>query len=520
MDLRLFSLQWTVGSSEEYRKGRRDLVILSEFEKSVLEGDARMKCKSTPYQGMDKRFAYLGEWWLPEQPGKKFRGILTYEPRQNVSLKLFGTGKELESSFEGYWKQETLLGVSSSGEQITVRECYIGQSSTSQSPKGTKSCVVLEPAWVFIGAHFVSDEEVRFDSVEIQYPYLAYWLKFPPRNPDSGDSANSDAENEGSDFHTIVLDNFATLSIELAPDLQRWPSSGTSDYALREPAYVRFEFAGRTSLEMIWTRYKRQWEHFFSLAMGRPAYALDVRGVLSDYSQKKIAIIEGIGYRQDFYVMFPFLDMLFRYKEVEDHIDTYLNNWYSKMGLLEPVCNLYFAVVYESDLYLEHKFLTYVIALETYHKVVTNNAPKFCKEVYDFLVEKMLESIPQEYEKEYKCHFENRLKFGNEPTFRQRLRCLMGNMPEVSNTFICHEDPGCKDFVHVVTETRNSLIHYGKWRSLGGVQTIDELSAITKKLKMVVQSCLLREMGLSDSQICWFFEQTSFGEMLRRRSNK
>lgn len=275
-----------IGSSAECHKGRRDLVILSKFEKSVQEGDARMKCKSTPYQGMDKRFAYLGEWWLPDQPRKKFRGILTYEPGQNVSLKLSGTGEELALSFEGYWKQETLLGVSSSGEEITVRECYRRQSSISRSSKGTKSCVVLEPAWVFIGRHFVSDEEIGFDSVEIQYPYLTYWLKSPPRNPDSGDSANSDAKNEGSDSHSIALDNLATLSIELAPDLQSWPSSGTSDYALRESACVRFEFAGRTSLEMIWRRYKRQWEHFFSLAMGRPAYALDVRGVFSDDSQK------------------------------------------------------------------------------------------------------------------------------------------------------------------------------------------------------------------------------------------
>lgn len=476
-----------------------------------------MESKSTAYQSMDECFEYSGEWWLPDQPAARFFGTLKYKPETKVFLQLSGGYDEFEA-FRESWKHETVFGISESGEEITLRECHIGRFSTPRSSAGSTASAALEPSWVFIGGHFLSDEELRFDSVEIWYPYLTGWLTHPLRRPDRSINTDADTRNRNSEFPIIALDEIATMSIEYVPNFQKRPGSGMPDYAPSEAAYVHFKFAGGTSLEEIWRRYKRHWEHFFSLALGRPARALDIRGVLSDGGQKRIAIIEGIDHRADFYEMFPFVEMLFPFSEIKDHVDTYLKNWYSKMDCFEPVFNMYFAVLYQPDLYLDHKFLTYVIALETYHRIVTKNAPKFCKEEYNRLVEGMLASIPQEHEK-YQKHFRSRLQFGNEPTLREKLRYLVDKMPKVSETFICHNDSGCKEFVHVVTETRNGLVHFAEWRSTKGIHTIGELAIIVKKLQLLMQICLLQEIGLSDRQICEFVGQTPVGRLLRGKSN-
>jgi len=66
-------------------------------------------------------------------------------------------------------------------------------------------------------------------------------------------------------------------------------------------------------------------------------------------------------------------EMLFTLQHVSQRFEDVLKQWFDSAQFLEPVFNLYFGTLYNRDMYAEQRFLSLVMALESYHRKVTNN---------------------------------------------------------------------------------------------------------------------------------------------------
>jgi hypothetical protein len=62
----------------------------------------------------------------------------------------------------------------------------------------------------------------------------------------------------------------------------------------------------------------------------------------------------------------PF-NMLFTYSDIKDRFGVFLENWFKKRELLQPVFDLFFGVLYNTNPYPVTTFLNYIQAIETYH---------------------------------------------------------------------------------------------------------------------------------------------------------
>jgi hypothetical protein len=73
---------------------------------------------------MNDRFQIQGMWWMPEDPETQVPGTLTFDPDHVATLELLGTFKKGLEELGSYPSLKLMLGFSTDGKSITLRECF------------------------------------------------------------------------------------------------------------------------------------------------------------------------------------------------------------------------------------------------------------------------------------------------------------------------------------------------------------------------------------------------------------
>jgi hypothetical protein len=182
---------------------------------------------------------------------------------------------------------------------------------------------------------------------------------------------------------------------------------------------------------------------------------------------------------------------LFTFKDVENKFETCLQNWYRKYDELEPVYQLYFGALYGQFVYLNLKFLCFVQALETYHRRALGNE-ELPRDKHEKRIKNILDTAPIEY----KNWLKYQLKYGNEPNLQRRFIDLFDKFTVPIRSLIPDENT----FIKKVVDTRNYMTHYDltlKEKSAIG----KELFLITERLRILLETCLLSEIGFNSEEI-------------------
>jgi hypothetical protein len=238
--------------------------------------------------------------------------------------------------------------------------------------------------------------------------------------------------------------------------------------------------------------------NFLTLAMSVPAYPTIFEG--KNESEKIIvgdkAILKPIDvlFKQQSYVLEPVKplharEMLFTLKQISKK-DQVLQRWFERAQVLEPVYNLYFGTYYQRG-YITNEFLNLTQALESYHRNTMVNFELPLNE-HNERINEILNSTPEAQ----KSWLSNKLKYSNEPTLRHRLRELWDKTPtSISAKF------GSKDsFVNVTVDTRNYWTHFGDDLKANAA-TGEELYYLVVKLRILIQTCLLQELGFNPGEV-------------------
>lgn len=471
---------------------------------------------------MIEKFEYKGVWWLPDNPEKQISGTLMFVPGEGAVLNLMGSfdGSFEETKSTNYkgsitkkvwagelFEPEIMLGTSSGGKKITLHKCFETNKRYSSSGFPTSS---FYANIVFIGWHFTKPEELKFKSFFVNYPYFEEWSKigvFSHCLESEEKSKQYEVKYEVPEPVEAKVDNFKISfdhNLDISGDWLR-------EVNLKHTTFIKIE----PEDELHFEEYQSILYHlqnFLSLATTRTIYPLSIEATAEQYKRVStfpkskvhhphIEIFYNVIGKVDLSKKLTHYDMLFTFEDISGQFETYLQNWFDKADLLKPVYDLFFGTLYNPSMYLEFQFLSLIQAVESYHRRIFGgeySSDEDYKEVYDTLAN----AIPDRVEGGFKDSLKSRIRYGNEFSLRTRLRGIFESdkYQEIISEFIENKDA----FIGAVVDTRNYLTHYeGEEKAAIG----EEIDPFIQKLKILLEMCLLTELGFSSEEIKKLFSR-------------
>lgn len=442
---------------------------------------------------MIEKFEYEGEWWLPEQPEQKIKGTLNFTPYEGASLHLIGSKQDVER----IWKMgelKIIQGFSADGKKITLHNCLL-KESTVHYP-GMVECSFYA-SYVFVGKHFQKAEDIKFKSLWIRFLHLDDWVNisgFEIPLPKNGQATIR--YKRPKDFHANISKDlkisisFTVYYPHLSP-LQK-------EACIKQIAYLGITPANAKS----WMEYLRIIYHiqnFLTLAIIEPVHPLSIEGRIesnkNEVQNKEIYRSVGIFYRLPNIPKpseeLSFRDMLFTFKDISKQFSHFLKNWFMKAELLKPVYDLYFGALYNPRMYLNNEFLNLVQAIESYHRRTMKNY-ELPGEQHQKRITEILSAVPDVH-KEWLI---KKLKHSNEPILRKRLREILESCPKALNEVIRNK----KSFINKTVVTRHYWTHFDPDLRDQTAKN-GELFRLVSRLRILLQSCLLKELGFSSESL-------------------
>lgn len=447
---------------------------------------------------MVEEFEYKGVWWLPDKPEKRISGTLRFTHSEGAVLDLIGSLKDIQDMNKTL-EPEIILGVSSNGKNISLHKCFETKSTLSFPGFQTSSFYANV---VFIGAHFQKKEDIKFKKISIHYSHLDEWVNLSGFNIQhffdkkeviiKYKLPESIQASVGEDYK-IFIDIRANGPIR---------SIIQKEASIKQRIYIRIELSEEKSFDK-YLNIMHHIQNFLSLGIMESTYPLAIEGITE--ANKEI-IKDKVYYSPvEIYYELPNIskttktilpfDMLFTFNDISNRFEIFLRNWFEKADLLKPICDLYFGTLYNPHMYLEHRFLSLIQAIESFHQRIYGGeylSDKEYKHVYDLL----MNAIPDSVKRDFRESLENKLKYGSEFSLRKRLKEIFNTYEEILNKFIKNK----KVFIKKVIDTRNYQTHHDEDLRERAVSE-EELYRLTEKLKILLEICLLTELGFTSKEI-------------------
>jgi len=430
---------------------------------------------------------YSGYWWLPQAAGLRLPGTLSRSKRDGVSLALSGHfPSELVFNPLGV----IILGEDSFGKPITLYQAFLTQSEYpgADPAKGTSSYLANI---AFLGCHFASIEDARFEEMSYRPSHLDDWFHLGGLSLELQDRgftavyARPEQVVVASDDKLKILLGFE----EVGPSI----GGAMGHMSFEQHALFRIRAVRQEHLDFF-LGVMDHIDRFLSLATMAPVVPLSMK------ARASMSAEDGLSSREIELLVAPydaderpinFFEMLVSYADVSSRLFPIMNKWLSLQTSLEPVLDLFFAVTCNPGASGIQTFLNYVQALETYH-IRIGSKEIDPPDLHAARMEEIIRAAPERHRAWLKEH----LAFSNSPTLAIRLRELIERMPEL----VCSMVGDREIFIRDVKRTRNYYTHYDPARQ-EEAKTGGELVGLSRVLGSMLEAILLMEVGLSLEEI-------------------
>ena len=443
-----------------------------------------------------KDATWEGIWWAPDQPSKKVAGILVFAEREGATLTLLGSLREDELSPASY-NPEILVGISSSGLNITVYKCF--ETSRNIVITGGFPTSTVKGQMVLVGEHFDRPEAMQFSSMVVSYDQLGAWTRISGfefslrQDPATNGLAKYELRYSFPDSPEIRIDDFF---VKFLPRFQAKPR--IDSHQLIQTMFVEVR-PGKVQ-EIGW--YLEIFSHlrnFITLGVGTAVYPVQMQGVVSEGGEldgggaQTVEIYKSVRRTTSENEVVHPAQMLFSLPRIRPHLESALKVWFSKSQVYKPIYALYFSTLYNEHLYLEGRFLTLTQAVETYHRRAIGGV-YLPENQIEILLSRLGEAIDgAEMREDLRGIFKGKLQFINEVSLRNRIKELVSLIGPIGEQYI--PKPG--RFASLVVNTRNFLTHYNPSLA-GSVATGEQLYVLTEQVRFLLEACLLRDIGLPE----------------------
>lgn len=439
--------------------------------------------------------AFEGYFWIPETPDHQVPGRFFSTEDGRLQLEVMGVLSGDIVDVENDKKLGRIVGFSHAGKSITLEHCQVIHQKLS-FPGVPQTTFRVRVA--LLGAHFGQDDPFEFDQVDIYGDAINQWLEFAPIKTIIEFSAPTSAAVTFSppSEKKWKLSDGTMIRLYTA-----WTVPSTTQYReakITQKTWVSFRFTKATPLDGILEMVNK----FVSFA----SVGIDQMVGFEEITLRSTRIIQNIGEKVKeepltlYYaraseaepkladVKPPFT--LFQHSDVEADFAVKFDSWLKGFDNCAAPFNLYFAVKKGNDLYLDNKFLMLTQACESLHRH-TSTSKAFPDEKYKELTVLLEGAVP----KEFKDWLEPRLKYGNEPSLRLRLKELFNEY-----SYVFGETKKTKPQIDKIVATRNYLTHYdaaGKKQSVSGI----ELYKLCVVLEVLFQLHILKFCGFAQKEI-------------------
>lgn len=457
---------------------------------------------------MIKEFTVQGTWSFPGHSDDDFCGKLTYTPSSGGLLQITGLKKHIKKLFRHVMsnkrQQETIVGKTLYGYMTLVDSYCHGWPQEITSDEMTVE-LVFHTRTVLYGDHFHQKADIKFSRLQIRYTNLDEWALI------SGIDL-SDAYDSDDDYDCVVRFRFPktleakirqfkavkSFQIYIRPFLQRPENPAVNKKACITQFYqVIIETSDPVLLETL-EEVLYNFRNFLSLAVRERVFPTLIQAQSETDPFNKIEVFYQLPhFTSEVPDIWPFT-MLFTLPDISDHFEETLNNWFEKADLLEPVLDLYFGIRHNPYVYNIHSFLSLVQALETYHMRFAEKY-KLSDEASTRLLSDVNKISDQPYDKEWNRKPKNM-------TLLRRILEILNYYDDISWA-ICYEPP--VPFSKKVADDRNYYTHYDpqrpqlKHKVTRGI----ELSVVARRLDLILEVCLLSELGFGRDEITKRFRE-------------
>lgn len=444
-------------------------------------------------------FSLDGRWGLPGWEQEQWLpGRLAYDPENGIRLEIHGLLEDIKDGpIEVPPSREVIHGVTGSADLVTLFKCVSGGISMSFSPKVGAAGTRYQAHWMVAGEHLNSLEEARYSSLSVNLHNLEEFIGR------TGFQSNSTAEGVSVVYKfpeplEMQIDKFAAKA-EYSAHLD---GKMFEQMKIAQRGWLTFTPKAETHFQEFLTGPLASFHYLLTLALGHRAPIIAVEAktprTAISFEGKELFPASKLFFGQKHALPLPDrehpLRFLFTLAGLGDGLSGAAINWQKGFNAFRDALDFYFSIDSESDtdVALEHHFLSVTDALESYHRSVGEKQFDLPEAEHEIRFKKILEVSPHEH----RDWLESKLQHSNEVSLRSRAKQLYDEQPENVRELLGKKS----QFAGRIVDTRNYLIHHSpklKASALSGL----ELWRAIKKVRLVLQVCFLRQMGLPDEAI-------------------
>jgi len=267
--------------------------------------------------------------------------------------------------------------------------------------------------------------------------------------------------------------------------------------SLREKRWVSVETDELQTLDEFLEQYVSPIQSLLNVATANPNFVEQLTLISPDSETETVEVL----FPQKSYwpierkTLWPH-NMLFGFGSIFRDLNRHLSSLFNVSSELQEVFNLYRIALASPNLFLHLRFLTVIQSLEVYHRLRKEQKAE-PPIAYTERVREILRSV----DAEHKEWVGKRLKWHKRKILRERLGELLSKKQTVMLQII--ED--FEDFQDLAINTRNYFAHFSRDLKDKAADGID-LHWLTERLTVLLQACLLNELGFNDDEIYKMFE--------------
>ena len=424
----------------------------------------------------NKPHIYHGEWWVPAkadpngngmfpmvQEGyeRKYTGTLTYNEEGDSVLELIHIPS---FPYSKHYKQNSVMwGMTLDGHIITLfgvvmMDWYWDIDIQEHKFSSSK----FKVAYILIGEHIISENDARFGSCVVQFPYLRNWAFHD----------NITRSNAGT-FVSYKSPVFAEKLLETTNEEALWRlwqgqeiERTIHDLRITQTTTLEIEALDTISIRSC-MRHIGEFAQFLSIALYCDQNPTEVKFVNKENKRESIFL-----FRKEASVD-PSVFSLIKFGILKDKLPKMLNTWHEKFEKMAPISNYLIDSLQKKNRFDVPDFLIIAQALDGYHKRFVNK--KDGKDI-------------QKY--------------------KDQIEILLNQFKDVKAIEKCHIKP------EVLTDSRNYYSHLFPDEEIKSAVDGEDLLWLTEKCKILLTCCILNLLGLTNKEINICCEQSPISQII------
>jgi hypothetical protein len=446
-------------------------------------------------------FEYEGLFWDCEKPENKVAGQVRFNPLDGIRLKLFGTFTELSSDFTSMTPVVRRIHGIANRAFMTLVGCQSVGIKT-EMPGITREQYNVR--YILSGAHFASDDDLKFDEVSVAFDQLPQWvrrtgftIKFETPTPALANVSKIDAEYTVQPEEVEIVDD---LELKL---VFTWSTGGDgiTRFELGQETHLCLKYPEMREFNEILTD-TNGFQDLITLAVDAPTVPTEMTLWRSGLD-REITPGNPIPQPIQLYIrnaaenvrsetpqqpinMFFLLDQIGGLKAV--------GRWIDVSRTYRIVLGSLLTIRYSAGLYAENRYQNVISAAETFHRLRFPNYVQDPK-LYKSYRRKLVNVVKIAVGRNASNWLQNQLAFSNEPRLRQRLETMASYVGDGFSAIV----GGAEAWAATVVRVRNRLTHHDSSSRVR--PTPEDLYFLSDSIYLLVAMCLLKESQVPDETL-------------------